>query len=192
MNQNRSIPNATVIPELVYPDVQQAADWLARAFGFVPRVMIPGNHRCQMSVGDGALVVVDVRDDKRPPQPGGGRSHGMLVRVEDAQAHCEAARAGGATIEMEPADFPFGERQYNAVDPWGHHWTFSQSIADVAPETWGGQSLNVEGYTFEVGADADPEVVELARSGNKIAAIKRYRELTGASLQDARGVIESL
>jgi len=22
-------------------------------------------------------------------------------------------------------------------DPWEHRWTFSQSIADVAPEAWG-------------------------------------------------------
>jgi hypothetical protein len=22
-------------------------------------------------------------------------------------------------------------------DPWGHRWTFSQSVANGAPETWG-------------------------------------------------------
>ncbi len=36
-----------------------------------------------------------------------------------------------------PTDMPFGERQYTVEDPWGHRWTFSQSIADVAPEVWG-------------------------------------------------------
>ncbi|MGO9885060.1 MAG: glyoxalase, partial [Solirubrobacteraceae bacterium] len=42
----------------------------------------------------------------------------------------------------EPTDFPYGERQYNAIDLGGHHWTFSQSIADVAPEQWGGTSAS--------------------------------------------------
>jgi hypothetical protein len=32
---------------------------------------------------------------------------------------------------------PFGERVYTVEDLAGHRWTFSQSIADVAPEQWG-------------------------------------------------------
>ncbi|HEX9942349.1 MAG TPA: hypothetical protein VGG03_10055 [Thermoanaerobaculia bacterium] len=36
-----------------------------------------------------------------------------------------------------PTDMLFGERQYTAEDLGGHRWTFSQSIADVAPEEWG-------------------------------------------------------
>ena len=36
----------------------------------------------------------------------------------------------------------FGERQYSAQDPAGHHWTFSQTLADVAPEEWGGSLLS--------------------------------------------------
>ena len=39
---------------------------------------------------------------------------------------------------MEPTDFEYGERQYRAEDPAGHQWTFSQTLADVAPEEWGG------------------------------------------------------
>jgi uncharacterized glyoxalase superfamily protein PhnB len=36
------------------------------------------------------------------------------------------------------ADLPFGERQYTVEDPGGRRWTFSQSIADMAPSQWGG------------------------------------------------------
>jgi ribosomal protein L7/L12 len=36
------------------------------------------------------------------------------------------------------------------------------------------------------------EVVSLARAGNKIAAIKLYRELTGAGLREAKDIIDSL
>ena len=64
-----------------------------------------------------------------------------MVRVEDARSHCERARQHGARILMEPKDFEYGERQYNAEDFAGHHWTFSETIRDVAPEEWGGISV---------------------------------------------------
>jgi len=63
-----------------------------------------------------------------------------MVRVEDADRHHARAREHGARILRPPADHPYGERQYTAQDFAGHRWTFSQSIADVAPEDWGGTS----------------------------------------------------
>jgi len=69
---------------------------------------------------------------------GGGKTHSVPVRVGDARAHCEDARAHGAKILEEPTDHMYGERQYNAEDPWGHQWTFSQTLADIDPGDWGG------------------------------------------------------
>ncbi|HEV7936698.1 MAG TPA: VOC family protein [Solirubrobacteraceae bacterium] len=137
MRPNRSIPKATVIPVLVYPDVRAAVDWLGAAFGFVERVQIGEDHRSQLSFGEGAVILGDVRNERHPPQPG-QVTHSVMVRVEDAHAHCEHARQHGARIVAEPADFPYGERQYTAEDLGGHQWTFSQTIADVTPEDWGG------------------------------------------------------
>ena len=137
MKPNRSIPSATVVPVLIYPDVRAAVAWLEAAFGFRERVKIGEDHRAQMRVGDGAMIVADVRHDRRPPRPGESTSS-VLVRVEDARAHCERARAHGATILMEPTDFEYGERQYAAADPWGHEWTFSETLEDVDPADWGG------------------------------------------------------
>jgi len=134
---NRSIPSATVIPVLIYPDVRAAVAWLGEAFGFVERLQIGEDHRSQLSVGDGAVIVGDVRQDRRPPREGEA-THSVMVRVDDAAAHCERARAHGATILMEPTDFEYGERQYTAADLAGHQWTFSQTLADVDPATWGG------------------------------------------------------
>ena len=48
--------------------------------------------------------------------------------VTHRAAHCERARAHGAKILSEPADFPYGERQYTAEDPAGHQWTFSETF----------------------------------------------------------------
>src|SRR5437899_1953635 len=138
MRPNRSIPTATVIPVLIYPDVREAVAWLGAAFGFVERLQIGENHRSQLSVGEGGAVIVgDVRYDRRPPRPG-EVTHSVTVRVEDVNSHCERARVHGAQILMEPTDFEYGERQYTAADPAGHQWTFSETLEDVAPESWGG------------------------------------------------------
>ena len=137
MKRNRSIPSATVVPVLIYPDVREAVEWLSEAFGFVERLQIGENHRSQLTFGDGAVIVGDVRHDRRPPRDGQS-THSVLVRVEDARAHCERARAHGATILMEPTDFEYGERQYTAADHAGHQWTFSETLEDVDPATWGG------------------------------------------------------
>ncbi len=137
MRPNRSIPSAVVIPVLIYPDVRAAVSWLGEAFGFVERVRIGEDHRSQLSFGDGAVIIGDVRNERRPPRAG-EVTHSVMVRVDDVDAHCERARAHGAGILMEPTNFEYGERQYAAEDPAGHHWTFSETIADVAPEAWGG------------------------------------------------------
>jgi uncharacterized glyoxalase superfamily protein PhnB len=144
MKHNRSIPQSTVIPILIYPDVREAVDWLGAAFGFVERVRIGENHRAQLSFGMGAVIVGDVRNDRRPPRIG-EVTHSVMVRVDDARSHRDRAKAHGARIVMEPTDFEYGERQYTAEDLAGHQWTFSETIADVAPEEWGGTSLPLEG-----------------------------------------------
>jgi hypothetical protein len=92
MRSNRSIPASTVVPVLVYPDVRAAVAWRQEAFGFAERVRVGEDHRAQLAVGDGAVIVADVGGARTPP----------------------------------------------AVDPWGHRWTFSETLDDVAPEDWGG------------------------------------------------------
>jgi uncharacterized glyoxalase superfamily protein PhnB len=131
--QNRSVPDASVIPELAYDDVLAASEWLCNAFGFEERLRI-GNHRVQLVFGNGALIAIERRasgDD--------AGDHAVLVRVDDADRHHEHAVRSGARILQPPSDYPYGERQYSAEDIGGHHWTFSQSIADVDPASWGGE-----------------------------------------------------
>ena len=130
---NRSMPQGQVIPELAYPDVTAAADWLCRAFGFRVRLSI-GDHRIQLDYGSGSIVV----RRGNAPVPGGS-SHSVMVRVDDVDAHHAAALAAGAAVSGPPEGFPFGERQYVATDPGGHSWTFTESVADVDPATWGGR-----------------------------------------------------
>ena len=129
---NRSMPPGIFIPELAYPDVVVAAEWLCRTFGFSERLRI-GIHRIQLTYRDAAVVAID----GVPPDPP-SRDHGVMVSVEDVDGHHARAAANGAEILSPPTTYPFGERQYSARDVGGHHWTFSQSVADVDPRDWGG------------------------------------------------------
>lgn len=126
---NRSMPPSTIIPEIPYADVREAVNWLCRVFGFKERLQI-GSHRAQLVFGDGSMVVT--HGDKTHP------TFSVMVRVEDVDSHFEQTQASGAKVISPPTDYPYGERQYVTEDIDGHHWTFSQTIADVDPSTWGG------------------------------------------------------
>src|SRR5580692_2662384 len=135
MRLNRSVPPCAVIPVLIYPDPTAAADWLSKAFGFAVRLRI-ANHRIQMRAGEGCFTIAE---GNMVP------NHSIIVqvRIEDAQSHCERARLAGAKILSEPKDHMYGERQYDAEDFHGHRWNFTETIADVEPESWGGTSVNL-------------------------------------------------
>lgn len=142
MLENRSIPSATVIPVLVYPDVRAAVAWLTEAFGFVERVRVGEDHRSQMRIGDdGAVIVADVRREQQPPTED-TVTHVIKVRVADVDAQLERARAHGAKVLQEPTEYQYGERECDVEDLAGHRWQFTQTLRDVAPEEWGGQSVN--------------------------------------------------
>jgi len=131
MLSNRSMPRSIVIPELAYPDIEAAIDWLCKAFGFTLRIRM-GGHRAQLNVGDGGAVVLIEQDRNVSLRTA------VMVRVDDVNAHCDRARRSGGKILQEPKDYPYGERQFTVEDFAGHHWSFSQSIADVDPRDWGG------------------------------------------------------
>ena len=139
MITNRSVPASSVIPVLAYADVGEASDWLCKAFGFKERLRI-ADHRAQLVFGDGAVILTELRESD------GGRedvTHSVHVRVDDADRHHEHAASCGARILHAPTDYPYGERQYSAEDLGGHRWTFSQSIDDVDPASWGATSINI-------------------------------------------------
>jgi uncharacterized glyoxalase superfamily protein PhnB len=135
MRINRSVPPCPVIPVLRYPDPAVAAEWLVKAFQFTVRLRI-ANHRIQMRAGEGCFTIAE--GEVVP-----NHSVTIQVRVDDALQHCERAREAGAKILTEPIDQMYGERQYNVEDFYGHRWDFTETIADVEPESWGGVSVNL-------------------------------------------------
>lgn len=137
---NRSAPVGPVIPELAYPDVGAAVDWLVEVLGFVERVRIGPGHRSQLSFGEGSLIVADVGHGRVAPTKAEA-SQSVMLRVEDVLSLCDRVRENGGKIVREPQDFPYGERQCTILDPAGHRWTLTQTLHDIAPEEWGGVAV---------------------------------------------------
>jgi uncharacterized glyoxalase superfamily protein PhnB len=140
MVTNRSAPRATVVPVLVYEDVNAAIAWLCDTFGFKERLRAggPGGivSHAQLDIGECAVMLGRQGGEFRPPHPGEVTQY-VAVHVDDVDAHHEQSRKRGARILKPPGNMPFGERQYTVEDIGGHRWTFSQSIADVDPAQWG-------------------------------------------------------
>jgi uncharacterized glyoxalase superfamily protein PhnB len=108
MLANRSMPRSTVIPALTYPDVGEAVQWLCDVFGFTLRLRI-ANHRAQLNVGDGAVIVSEpysgenaaaVSDESSAPRP--APTNSVVVRVPDVDAHHGRAAQRGARILKPP------------------------------------------------------------------------------------------
>jgi uncharacterized glyoxalase superfamily protein PhnB len=131
------------VPMVSYEDVGGAVDWLRDAFAFQES----GE---RFSDGDGRVVHAELEldgakvmlgwpgSDYRSPASHATECEqarrwletpfvvdGVLIYVDDVDAHLERARAHGARILREPEDLPFG-RLYTAADHEGHRWMFLQ------------------------------------------------------------------
>jgi uncharacterized glyoxalase superfamily protein PhnB len=132
------------VPILVYEDVGEALDFLCRAFGFSERLRAERGgviSHAQLSVAEGAIMIGRQGGPYQAPN-GNEVTAYVHVAIDDVDKHFEHARACGAIIVTPLSNMPFGVRQYTAKDPGGHWWTFSQNIADVAPEDWGARSAS--------------------------------------------------
>ena len=126
------------IPSVIYKDNRAALKWLQKAFGFEPsEVLTDANDNfvhAEMSHGDGVVMISSEFTSwaKSPDSVGGANTQRLHVRLEKGlDEHCVRARQAGAKIAMDPADQFYGDRTYMAVDPEGHHWTFSQAVKTV-------------------------------------------------------------
>lgn len=139
---NRSAPHARVTPVLIVADVRAAVAWYSEVFGFVEHVRIGDGHRSQLGLPTGPpaeLVLSEVRPGRRTPER--GRSHQIMFKVDDVARVVDTAVRRGATLVDPPHDWQYGERQATLDDPFGHQWVLNQTLADVAPEEWGGSTM---------------------------------------------------
>jgi uncharacterized glyoxalase superfamily protein PhnB len=132
-----------------YDDASAAIDFLCRAFGFEVRLKIEGEggriEHSELVFGEGLISVGQSggHSGREVPLPGksprslGGANTQMVgVIVDDADAHCERARAAGAKIIDPPTTHDYGDdywtdRSYRAEDIEGHQWWFWHRVRDA-------------------------------------------------------------
>lgn len=148
MIANRSVPANTVLPHLVYRDVEEAIAWLTKTFGFAehyrygdPEGPVSG---AQMHLGNAWIMVNRARTGSASPVQLGAGTQSLTVFVEDVDTHFRRAKAAGAKIVEELHETAYGERQYGAEDLDRHHWLFSRHARDVSPVEWGARVSEVK------------------------------------------------
>jgi uncharacterized glyoxalase superfamily protein PhnB len=123
-----------VIALLVYEDIAAAHDFLVEAFGFTPGSVERDARGAAVhgEVRAGELVIwlhrAAAESQLASPRALPAASSGIVVHVDDVDAHYRQARARGARVESEPTDQPYGQREYGARDPEGHRWWFATPL----------------------------------------------------------------
>ncbi|HEY8776985.1 MAG TPA: VOC family protein, partial [Gaiellaceae bacterium] len=105
----------SIIPLLVYEDIEAAQRFLVQAFGFEGGVLErdPSGGRVvhgEVSLGGSVIWLhrVTAEHGLASPRSLPAASGGLVVLVEDVDAHYERARREGVTIDAPPADQPYG------------------------------------------------------------------------------------
>jgi uncharacterized glyoxalase superfamily protein PhnB len=127
-----------VIPVLACSDIAAEHDFLVDVFGFTSAGLArapdgkvvhgevrAGEHRIWLHLTSEAARLAT-------PAALGGAGGGMVVHVDDVDAHFARVKAAGAEILREPEDEPYGQREYGVRDPDGHSWWFATPTAAPA------------------------------------------------------------
>lgn len=129
------MPNSQrITPLLVYADIEAGQDFLVSAFG-LQAGRIDRDDRGRVVHGEvhvGSEVIwlhrVTMEHDLASPRSQDAASGGLVVDVDDVDAHHEHARAAGASIDHPPVDQAYGRREYGARDLEGHRWWFGAPL----------------------------------------------------------------
>jgi PhnB protein len=119
----------------------QAIGFYERAFGAeeIFRLTDPSDGRighAELRFGETVAMLADEYPDFGAVSPDtvGGSPVTLHLATDSTDALLARALAAGATLLRAPADQSFGQRIAQVLDPYGHRWTLSQTIEEVAPE----------------------------------------------------------
>ena len=126
------VQGGRIVPALRYRNAKAAIDWLCKAFGFEPKMVVPGEDgriaHAELVLGNGMIMLGDAETEYSylvgPPVPGQPVTQGLYVVVDDVDKHHARAVAEGAEIVLGLKTQDYGGRDYTARDPEGHVWTF--------------------------------------------------------------------
>lgn len=131
---NTPLTAPSIIPILVYEDIEAGHDYLVETFGFTSG----GLHRTnegtivhgEIRLGDAVVWLHRAAVESEMASPkGSAMAHGGLeVIVPDVDAHYARSVAAGAHIDRPPTDQAYGLREYGTRDPENHRWWFSTPL----------------------------------------------------------------
>ena len=125
MTDMAGAPN--MYPGLKYQNGPAALDWLTRAFGFTPLVVIPGANgtieHAELTFGQDVVMLSSTKGPNDAETWGIARQS-INVTIDNPDAHHARAVRAGAKIVVPLADTHYGARAYSAHDLEGHVWTF--------------------------------------------------------------------
>jgi uncharacterized glyoxalase superfamily protein PhnB len=124
-----------LIPLLVCQDIPAEHDFLVNVLGFssggIHRTAAGQAVHGEVRHGDLAIWLHRVAAELKLASPRSmpAATSGLIVYVDDVDAHYLRARSHGAQPEGEPKDMPYGQREYAITDPEGHRWWFATPLA---------------------------------------------------------------
>lgn len=137
--------HSTLIPCLSYRDAPRAIDWLVEAFGFTPRLVVPGPDNsivhAQLTIGGGMIMLGSLGKEgayaklmAAPSEFGGRQTQTTCLIVDDVDAVYTRALAAGAALVIDIDDMDYGGRSFTCRDLEGHVWSIGSYDPWLAQE----------------------------------------------------------
>lgn len=123
-----------IIPVLAYEDIEAAHRFLVQAFRFEPGDLSRDGDGAathgEVAIGGSRIWLHRVTQEHglASPRSLGASTGGLVIYVDDVDAHHEYALEHGATVDRPPADMPYGHREYGTRDPEGGQWYFATRL----------------------------------------------------------------
>jgi len=142
MSKVKPIPDGyhSITPYLHVHGAARALDFYKQAFGANELFRLQGPDgnigHAEITIGDSIVMLADEVPSMgiHSPYSLKGTSVSLMLYVEDVDNIVERAVKAGATIRRPLENKFYGDRSATLADPFGHEWTISTHVEDVAPD----------------------------------------------------------
>lgn len=130
----------TATPYLIVKGAAEAIDFYKRTFNATEQLRMAdpsgGVAHAEIKIGNSVIMLADEHPEMgyRGPRSLGGSAVSIMLYVDDVDAVFERAIKAGAKSQRPVANQFYGDRSGTLEDPFGHVWTISTHVEDVAPD----------------------------------------------------------
>lgn len=143
MNKIKKIPDGyyAITPSLIVKDGIKAIDYYKKVFDAKDKgiMMTPDGKsvaHAELEIGDSKIMLSDEFPEMNCLSPAsiGGSPISLYLYVEDVDKTFNLAVSEGASVLYPVADQFWGDRHGSIKDPFGHIWSISTHVKDLAEE----------------------------------------------------------